>query len=211
MAFPTSGLSNNQVHKEGNRAFVYDSALGVWDQVRETDRTENKILSGEIGSAVTGNPTLNLTSATFPAGHIRYLASSAFQSNNGISADQYLTPALSTGTFTAGSRILVQCQIGSVYRVTDNTNGYGYGNICGVSSSTGTASHSGLGDTSGGTRVFWEFGYHAEAGTEGRGGIELLVTPTNGCIEASYRLYYDLMTTQTMYFYGCKMMLWEVF
>ena len=60
MAFPTSSLTNNQVHKEGNRAFVYDSALGVWDQVRETDRTENKILSGEIGSGV-----------TFPVGHVR--------------------------------------------------------------------------------------------------------------------------------------------
>ena len=59
MAFPTSSLTNNQVHKEGNRAFVYDSALGVWDQVRETDRTENKILSGTIGSGV-----------TFPAGNI---------------------------------------------------------------------------------------------------------------------------------------------
>ena len=59
MAFPTSGLTNNQVHKEGNRAFVYDSTLGVWDQVREVDRTENKILSGtirggSIGSGVTG-------------------------------------------------------------------------------------------------------------------------------------------------------------
>ena len=58
MAFPTSP-SNNQVHKEGNRAFVYDSTLDVWDQVRETDRTENKILSGELGSRV-----------TFPAGHV---------------------------------------------------------------------------------------------------------------------------------------------
>ena len=64
MAFPTSGLTNNQVHKEGNRAFVYDSTLGVWDQVRETDRTENKILQGEIGAGV------SLTNATFPAGHV---------------------------------------------------------------------------------------------------------------------------------------------
>ena len=39
MAFPTSSLTNNQVHKEGNRSFVYDSTLGVWDQVRETDTT----------------------------------------------------------------------------------------------------------------------------------------------------------------------------
>ena len=59
MAFPTSGLTNNLVHKEGNRAFVYDSTLGVWDQIRETDRTENKIQSGTIGSGV-----------TFPAGHV---------------------------------------------------------------------------------------------------------------------------------------------
>ena len=59
MAFPTSSLTNNQVHKEGSRTFVYDSALGVWDQVRETDRTDNKIFSGEIGSGV-----------TFPSGHI---------------------------------------------------------------------------------------------------------------------------------------------
>ena len=59
MAFPTTSLTNNQVHKEGNRAFVYDSTLGVWDQVRETDRTENKILQGEIGGEV-----------TFPAGHV---------------------------------------------------------------------------------------------------------------------------------------------
>ena len=35
MAFPTSP-SNNQVHKENNRAFVYDSTLGVWDQVKES-------------------------------------------------------------------------------------------------------------------------------------------------------------------------------
>ena len=36
MAFPTSP-SNNQVHKEGNRAFVYDSALGVWDQIAQQE------------------------------------------------------------------------------------------------------------------------------------------------------------------------------
>ena len=49
MAFPTSP-SNNQVHKEGNRAFVYDSTLGTWDQVRETYRGENKIFAEEVKS-----------------------------------------------------------------------------------------------------------------------------------------------------------------
>ena len=57
MAFPTSSLTNNQVHKEGNRAFVYDSALGVWDQVRETDRTETELATdsgGDIGTVTAG-------------------------------------------------------------------------------------------------------------------------------------------------------------
>jgi len=66
MAFPTSP-SNNQVHKEGNRTFVYDSALGTWDQVRETDRTENKVLSGELSGAVIKTLT---EKDTFPPGHI---------------------------------------------------------------------------------------------------------------------------------------------
>ena len=66
MAFPTSSLTNNQVHKEGNRAFVYDSTLGTWDQIRETERTEHKILSGEIGSSV-----------TFPFGHVLQVKSTS--------------------------------------------------------------------------------------------------------------------------------------
>jgi len=37
MAFPASP-SNNDVHKEGNRSFVWDSTLGTWDQVKEIDR-----------------------------------------------------------------------------------------------------------------------------------------------------------------------------
>ena len=52
MPFPTSP-SNNDVHKVGNRAFTYDSTLGTWDQVKETDRTENKIFSGDL-SGVSG-------------------------------------------------------------------------------------------------------------------------------------------------------------
>ena len=54
MAFPTSSLTNNQVHKEGNRAFVYDSALGVWDQVKETSRS-----AGDMGGG-----------SNFPANHV---------------------------------------------------------------------------------------------------------------------------------------------
>ena len=65
MAFPTSP-SNNQVHKEGNRAFVYDSTLGVWDQVRETDSTvyPNQLSTAEIGSGVRDILFENMTPVT---------------------------------------------------------------------------------------------------------------------------------------------------
>jgi len=36
MAFPASP-SDNQVHKEGNRSYVYDSTLGTWDHISEFD------------------------------------------------------------------------------------------------------------------------------------------------------------------------------
>ena len=51
MAFPTSP-SNNQVHKEGNRAWVYDSALGVWDQVADND-TDADNITGTLGNQIT--------------------------------------------------------------------------------------------------------------------------------------------------------------
>ena len=51
MAFPTSP-SNNQVHKEGNRAWVYDSALGVWDQVADNDAEADNI-AGTLGNQIT--------------------------------------------------------------------------------------------------------------------------------------------------------------
>ena len=73
MAFPTSSLTNNQVHKEGNRAFVYDSTLGVWDQVRETDRTE-----GDMGLG-----------SNFPSRHIlqvQFAHSTASASGSGTDA-----------------------------------------------------------------------------------------------------------------------------
>lgn len=54
MAFPTSP-SNNQVHKETgtNRTFVYDSALGTWDQVKEAQSDMSNI-TGHIDKNVTG-------------------------------------------------------------------------------------------------------------------------------------------------------------
>ena len=54
MAFPTSP-SNNQVHRESgsNRTYVYDSTLGVWDQVKEAQSDISNI-AGHISNEVTG-------------------------------------------------------------------------------------------------------------------------------------------------------------
>ena len=64
MAFPTSP-SDQQVHKEGNRAWVYDSTTKVWDQTRTPDNLTSNNSDwqyrhlGSIGSDV-----------IFPKGHI---------------------------------------------------------------------------------------------------------------------------------------------
>jgi len=91
MAFPTSP-SNNQVWKEGNRAFVFDSATSVWDRVREADSSDNKILSGEIGAGV-----------ILPAGlktkvHVHPLASDVNCTGSGYSTYQTVVISPSSGT-----------------------------------------------------------------------------------------------------------------
>jgi hypothetical protein len=63
MAFPTSP-SDNQVYKIGNRRWVYDSTLGVWDKVAAND-TNISDQTGTLGS----NITLG-SGVTFPAGHV---------------------------------------------------------------------------------------------------------------------------------------------
>jgi len=125
MAFPTSSLTNNLVHKEGNRAFVYDSALGVWDQVRETDRTENKFIQGEIGAGVT------LTNATFPAGHV--IKTTTFMQNFTSHYYYTLTTSATVITFnsiamqitglsaTEGNKLLIWASAGDLRHVNDGT------------------------------------------------------------------------------------------
>ena len=98
MAFPTTSLTNNRVHKEGNRSFVYDSATGVWDRVREADNSNLDIQSGNIGPLVTGGAGL----VTAPLSHRNLIINGAFQmwqrsdstsletvANNGLKADRF--------------------------------------------------------------------------------------------------------------------------
>ena len=114
MAFPTSP-SNNQVHKEGNRTFVWDSTLGTWDQVKETDSISagagggvGNFLGGTIGSDVIG--TLG-TGLTFPTGHIiqtKYVVApseNVYTTTNG-SWNAYVTNLALSITRTAGTKFM---------------------------------------------------------------------------------------------------------
>ena len=104
MAFPTTSLANNQVHKEGNRAWVYDSTAGVWDQVKEVDNLPNGIHAGTIGHGVTLGSNVKLPSDNFIK---TYYVTMARGYSNGSSAGDRIAPygsgqGLPTGGQAAG-------------------------------------------------------------------------------------------------------------
>ena len=107
MAFPTSP-SNNQVHKEGNRAFVYDSVLGVWDHVREADRGVSE--------------TLNLTSdVQFPSGKVNnvfrfYDDSSGQVTVNGTTTAKVASDPFSFSATSGRHYIVIGFQYGYAHR-----------------------------------------------------------------------------------------------
>ena len=109
MALPTSP-SNNQVHKEGNRAFVYDSTLGVWDQVKEQEKTSFDMSLSQNWGEVSSN-------VSFPTGHV-------LQFKHNFATQQDITSS-ATGTWaghhdleipilrTAGTKLWMQVVGGS--------------------------------------------------------------------------------------------------
>ena len=156
----------------------------------------------------------NFTSTGSTAtGYMRYLSQSATTSISGATADVACFSNLSTGTFTAGSRILLHFQmIGFHQPATSVTAGYGQFYASGISSSTGTASHSGIASTTTGAQIVQEIGYYHNIVSSQVGPFcELLVTPTNGATEATYNIYYDESADQTLHFYQMQLSLWEVF
>jgi len=102
MAFPTSP-SNNQLYKIGNRAWVYDSTLAVWDQVSDND-TDASNLSGTLDDQ---------HSLTFPAGHVIQTiktistAQITFASTNNTFSD--ILPAASIYLKNSANAVLVSC------------------------------------------------------------------------------------------------------
>ena len=102
MAFPASP-SNNDVHKEGNRAFVYDSALGVWDQVRESDSLVVDFLP------MRADTTVLTSSDTFPAGHVLQVVNG--KNNTQIGKNDTAEFVITTATITptnSSSKFLVK-------------------------------------------------------------------------------------------------------
>ena len=100
MAFPTTSLVNNQVHKEGNRAWVYDSTVGVWDQVREVDNSPNN-------------------NAGFPpAGHVIQVVSSEYSTYTVTTSNSWHTTNLNCSITpkSTSSRILVSVMGGAYSR-----------------------------------------------------------------------------------------------
>ena len=98
MAFPTTSLVNNQVHKEGNRAWVYDSTVGVWDQVSDNDTDASNLsgvlgstLSGVLGSTVTGGSGLEAVPGRY------FYVNKNNSSNQTVAADQFTLITWDTG------------------------------------------------------------------------------------------------------------------
>ena len=157
--------------------------------------------TGTLGSGV-----------VFPDGHIRFLSQSAVVTTYSVVADGDIFIDHPTGTFTAGSKILVEFIIGGVY--TDTTGlTYGHGYLVGAAASTGTASDSGLGATTSGLDILQEIGY-GWAGTVSNPGYAVLrvVTPINGATTASYNFLFDERADgRLLSFYKMYMTCWEIY
>ena len=112
MAFPTSP-SNNQVHKEGARSFVYDSTAGVWDQIRTPSRTDSRL---EHGSGTI------LSDVAFPVGHVVQVASDLYTGNAiaiGTTATVVKEINLKLYPRSSKNKIIIQIFLQGIYTTTN--------------------------------------------------------------------------------------------
>ena len=160
-------------------------------------------VSGIIGTTV-GTPS------TAPiAGQMRHLANTSTANITDVLVSTNLHSPLLTGTFTAGSRILLHAYGGlNVNGVT----GYGQGYFAGISASTGTPTDSGLGATTSGHQVVQEFGHQMTQGSRFGYSVTLIVTPLNGATSAGYNFYFlESSGSQSYHFYKTQFHLYEVY
>ena len=108
MAFPASP-SNNDVHKEGSRSFVYDSTLAVWDQTKQ--------LSGHgIGSDKT-------LTQNVPYGNIIQVKCFNYATEHSTSSNSWSDTGLEgwIAMSTTSNKILVTFSVNGVAKETNNT------------------------------------------------------------------------------------------
>ena len=152
--------------------------------------------------------------AHFTSGHgtlMRHLASSAVTTLNNQSGSGYsILSNLATGTFTAGSKIWLIGQ-GTTYFAAGNTQHYGYMHFSGKAASTGTASHSGIGDMDSSQRILMEVGYTYSGSGHNQCAGASLITSTNGATTASYNLVFSQSGSRTFYHYAYRLHAFEVF
>ena len=196
-------LTIKPVGAAGNKLILQDQAGGAVLTTADSGAT--------IANATLTTPTVaNMSNFTFPAGHVRYLTSSAEFSYSNITADQdILGSDLSTGTITAGSKILLKFN-GSCG--CNSTAGYAQLHWYGKSASTGTATDSGLTATSISTnQACQELGYQ-RSGTTANFSPWIVVQTLNGATSATYNMRFDVSSGSRGYWiYDCHMSLWEVF
>ena len=97
MAFPTGSIADNTVYKIGNRAWVYDSTLGVWDKVADHD-TNASTVTGTLGDKV-----------DFPSGHVIQVKTARIEATQRTD---------STVTYsTSGSALSGTLDVNGIYRV----------------------------------------------------------------------------------------------
>ena len=97
-------------------------------------------MTGELGSGVTLG-----SGVVFPKGYMRHIINVAPQNITGVNSTGVIANAkISTGTFTAGSKILISVQ-GWIYKNDNRTDATNYANceIFTDTTSSGTASHGG--------------------------------------------------------------------
>jgi hypothetical protein len=209
---PTSGGSLILQDEGGTAANTID-ASGNTQLAGTLGVTGNATMSGtanNLGTVTAGNISNN--AIVYPTGHTRFLAKSPMNNVASGAVSAMTVANVSTGTFTAGSRILLQWQMGGCQIQGGAATGYGQIYAIGISSSTGTTSHSGLGADGSGTQIVQELGYNqAPTQTIEGYGCSLLVTPTNGATDATYNVKYYESADQTLSLYKCQLMLWEVF
>ena len=183
MAFPASP-SNNQVHKEGDKTFVYDTALGggsvgVWDQVKEANSQE----TGSISNTTLGS------GVAFPSGHVIQIVSHTDTSerSNANPAGTALEAVRKLITSTVANSKFYMTSTLSI-SVADSHMGWGLflNGLATASNLIFTASHSDTTASGNG----WHGSYQAAGGvTYLNPSISFLYTPSSHSVGTDFTFY----------------------